>query len=226
MSGTEMAHKRRWLGLILGGLLITGFAAVFIWWQHYKTTPAYSLALLVDAAQRNDSAAFDRIIDMEKVIDNFVPHLAQRATGGLASDLATSLRTQLQSLAPGVMSSVKQLISDEIRKRIDEVAAHSGAKPFLLTALAMPYIVNITKNGDMAKATINTDDYQLELLMERSESGAWRVISMRDDALAARIFNDILKDLPGSGSQLDRAIRKQLRNLPGTLPKLPVLSDK
>lgn len=226
MSGTEMAHKRRWLGLILGGLLITGFAAVFFWWQHYKTTPAYSLALLVDAAQRNDAAAFDRIIDMEKVIDNFVPQLAQRATGGLASGLATSLRTQLESLAPRVMASVKQIVRDEIRKQISELAGSSGARPFFLTALAIPFETNISEKDDTAKVTINTGDHQVELLMERCEGGPWKVVSLRDEALAARIVNEIVKDLPGWGSQLDQEMRKQLRDLPGTLPKLPLFSDK
>lgn len=226
MSGTEMAHKRRWLGLILGGLLITGLAAVFFWWQHYKTTPAYSLALLVDAAQRNDAAAFDRIIDIEKVIDNLVPQLAQRATGGLASGLATSLRTQLESLAPGVMARVKQIVREEIRKQINELAGSSGARPFFLTALAIAFETSISEKDDTAKATIHTGDHQVELLMERREGGPWKVVSLRDDALAARIVNDIVKDLPGSGSQLEQEMRKQLRGLPGTLPNPPLFSDK
>ena len=227
MTNTEKAHKRRWLALILGGLLIIGFAAGFAWWQHYKTTPAYSLALVVDAAQRNDAAAFDRIIDMEKVVDNFTPQVAQAATGGLASELATSLRTQLQSLAPGVMASVKQTIKEEIRKRINELAGSSGARPFFLTALAIRFKANISESNETAKASINTGDHQVELSMERRDGSHWRVISLRDDALAARIASNIVKDLPGSGSQLDKEMRKQLReNLPGTLRKLPLFPDK
>ena len=220
-------HKRRLLPLLLGGLLIAGFAAVFSWWQHYKTTPAYSLALLVDAAQRNDAAALDRIIDMDKVVDNFVPEVAQQATGGYASNVATLLRRQVQSLAPGVMATVKQIIRDEIRQQIQELAAYSAAKPFLLTAIAMPYAVNITENGDTAKATMNTKDHQVELRMERYADGHWRIISLRDDMLAARIVDNIVKALPGTGSQLEQEIRKQLRGkLPVTPPDFPLFSDK
>ena len=224
MSHTEKPHYLRWLALIFGGLLLIGFAAGFFWWQHYKTTPAYSLALVVDAAQRNDGAAFDRLIDMEKVVDNFMPQVAQTAAGGLVSDFARALRTQIQSLAPGVMASVKLTIKEEIRKRINELAGSSSGRPFFLTALAIPFKANISESDGTAKATLNTEGHQVELSMERIDGSHWKVISLRDDALAARIANNIVKDLPGSGSQLDKEMRKQLReNLPGTLPKLPLL---
>jgi hypothetical protein len=231
MEGTHAKgasiRKRRQLPLILGGLVIVGFAAGLIWWQHYKTTPAYSLALLADAAQRNDTAALDRLIDLDKVVDNFVPEVAQKATAGHASDVATLLRGQLQSLAPRVMVSVKQIIKEEIRKQIDDLAGASGARPFLLTALAMPFEANISQSDKTAKATITTGDRQLELIMEPDDAGYWRVISLRDDALAARIVNNIVRDLPASLSPLNQEMRKQLReNLPGKLQKLPLMSDR
>ena len=219
-------HKRRLLPLVFGGLLIGGFAAGFLWWQHYKTTPAYSLALLVDASQRNDAAAFDRIVDMDKVVENFGPQLAQKGAGGFVFDLATSLRTQLETVAPGVMVSVKQIVREEFRKQISEIAGPSGARPFVLTAVAIPFKANISESHDKAKAKMNKGDQQVELFMERSEGGSWKVVSLRDDALAARIFNEIVKGLPRSGSKLDQKMRRQLRDLPGTLPKLPLLSDK
>lgn len=224
MSDTKRSHKLRWVGLFWGGLLLVGFAAGFFWWQHYKTTPAYSLALVVDAAQRNDGAAFDRVVDMDNVVDNFLPQVAQTATGGLAADVAASLRTQLQSLAPGVIASVKQIIKEEIRRRINEVAGSSGARPFFLTALAIPFKANISESNETAKATIDTGDHQVELIMERRDRDDWRVIGLRDEALAARIASNIMKNLPGSGSQLDKEMRKQLQeNLPETLRKLPLL---
>jgi hypothetical protein len=220
-------RKRRRLSLILGGLVIVGFAAGLIWWQHYKTTPAYSLALLADAAQRNDTAALDRLIDLDKVVDNFVPEVAQKATAGHASDVVTLLRGQLQSLAPGVMASVKQIIKEEIRKQIDDLAGVSRARPFLLTALAMPFEASISESDGKAKATIDTGTHQLELFMEPGNAGHWRVISLRDDALAARIVNNIVKDLPASLSPLNQEMGKKLReDLPAKLRRLPLVSDR
>lgn len=227
MSRTKTADKWRWLVLIGGGLLIAGFAAVLSLWQYYKTTPAYSLALLVDAAQRNDAAALDRVIDMEAVVDNFVSQVEQRTAGVPDSDVAASLRTQLQSLAPGVTESVKQIVKEEIRNQINEMAGSTGARPFFLTALAIPFKANIIESGGRAKATISSRGSQAELHMERRSGSHWRVISMRDDALAERIVKNIVKDLPRSGSQVNQELRKQLReNLPGTLPKLPLSGDK
>ena len=213
-------HKLRWLALIFVALLIAGFGVAFFWWQHYKTAPAYSLALLVDAAQRNDAAAFDRVVDMEKVTDNLLPQVMQRAAGGFTSDLATSLGTQLQSLAPGVAASVKQIVKEAIRKWISDLAGPSGSRPFFVTALAVPFRVNITASDSTAKGTMNSGDQQVELLMERGEDGQWRVVSLRDDALATRVVSDILKALPASRS------RQLLENLPGGLPKLPLPGGK
>jgi uncharacterized membrane protein len=221
MIVTTRSHRLRWVSLILAGLLIIGVAAGFFWWQHYKTTPAYSLALLVDTAQRNDGVAFDRLIDMEKVVDNLMPQVAQTATGGLAADLAGGLRTQLQSLAPKVMASVKQSIKEEIRKRINELAGSSGTQLFFLTALAMPFKANISERNGTAKAVINSGNDQVELSMERIDGSHWRIISLRDEGLATRVANNILKDLPGSGSQLDKEMRKQLQENLRKLPLLP-----
>jgi hypothetical protein len=223
MTNTGKTHIRRWLASILIGLFIIAFAAGFAWWQHYKTTPAYSLALLVDAAQRNDAAAFDELIDMDKVVDNFTPQVVDAVTGGVAAELAGSLRVQLQALAPGVLATVKQTIKEEVRKRINELAGSSGARPFLLTALAIRFKVNISESNKTAKATIDTGSDGVELFMERSDDSSWRIISLRDDALATRIARDRVKGLPGLELQLDKEMRKQL---PERLPELPRFRDK
>jgi hypothetical protein len=58
--------------------------------------------------------------------------------------------------------------------------------------------------------------------MERHDGSDWKVISLSDQALAARVVQGIIKNLPQSDSQID----KQLRTLPGTLRKLPLLNAK
>lgn len=219
MSVTYKAPKRRWLWLIPAGLLLAGLVVFFAWWQYFKTTPAYSLALLVDAAQRNDQAAFDRVVDLDQVIDTFIAQAAQGSTMGLTPELVTPVRMQMQSLAPETSAGIKQVVKKEIRTRVNEVAASSGSRPFVLTAVAMPFVADIKQNGDIALVRIND---QVELRMERQDGSDWKVISLRDQALAARVVQGIIKNLPQSNSQID----KQLRTLPGTLQKLPLLNAK
>src|SRR5438876_1256394 len=42
------------IAIILVVVIIGALAGGYFWWRHYQSQPAYSLALLVDAAQRND----------------------------------------------------------------------------------------------------------------------------------------------------------------------------
>jgi hypothetical protein len=219
MSVTYKAPKRRWLWLIPVSLLFVVVVVFFAWWQYFKTTPAYSLALLVDAAQRNDQAAFDRVVDLDQVIDTFIAQAAQGSTMGLTPELVTPVRMQMQSLAPETSAGIKQVVKEEIRTRVNEVAASSGSRPFVLTAVAMPFVADINQNGDIVLVRIND---QVELRMERHDGSDWKVISLRDQALAARVVQGIIKNLPQSDSQID----KQLRTLPGTLRKLPLLNAK
>lgn len=220
--GGPPSRKWRWVFLIIGGLLLVTSTALFVWWQHYQTTPAYTLALLVDAAQQNDGVAFDQIVDMDKVVDNFVSQMGQ-PTGSIPENLAGIVRTRLQSVAPGVMMAVKRTVREQTRKQINEVTSPFSTRPFLLTAVAIPFKADISESADMAKATINSRGSQIELGLQRGEGGRWRVVSLRDDALAARIATQTLKHLPGTASELDGEIQRQLSDLPDTLRKLPVL---
>jgi hypothetical protein len=225
MSVTQKPSRLRWLWLIPVGLLIVGLVVCFVWWQYFKTTPAYTLALLVDAAQQNDRAGFDRVVDLNRVIDNFIAEGAQDSAIGLSTELVTSVRMQLQTLAPETTAGIKESVKEEIQNRINELAGSSGARPFVLTALAMPFVSEINQNVDEAQVKMNRID-EVELLMDRREGSNWKVTSLRDRALAARVVSIIVKNLPRSGSQIEEQLRRQLRGLPETLPKLPLLSDR
>ena len=87
-KGSSIAPRReksRWptvlaiLGFMLVLALVLIAAGTFLWWRHYQTTPAYSLALLVDAAQRNDTARIDQVVDMDKIISNLAATASEKA---------------------------------------------------------------------------------------------------------------------------------------------------
>ncbi len=217
MTITQTSHRRRWLLWVPIGLLIFGVIVFVAWWQYFKTTPSYALALLVDASQQNDRAAFDRVVDLDRVIDNFIAQGSQDSAIGLTSATVTSVRTQLQSLAPEPVAAVKDGVREEIRNRVNELSGSTGARPFLLTALALPFVSEIEQTSESAQVKINRTD-EVQLVMERRQGSDWRVTSLRDQALARRVVSGIVKQLPQSQSEFE----KQLRTLPKNLPQLPL----
>src|SRR5437016_1760179 len=61
------------VGLIAGVFVFIGGIAGYFYWQHLKTTPQYSLALIVDASRRNDQQTTDSLVDIDAVVDDFLP---------------------------------------------------------------------------------------------------------------------------------------------------------
>ena len=211
------------LGLLVVGAVIGGY----FWWQNYKTKPAYSLALLVDAVQRNDTAAFDGIVDTDKIVDNFVPQVTEKAFGRYASALTAPLRSQVETLIPKLLPGVKQKVHEEVVAQVKELSTRAEGKPFILVALGLPYVVDIKQDGDnKASVAVNLKDRPVTLAMERSGE-RWKIVSITDDTLATRIVDSIEKDLPAIGSRLEKEVRKNLKkNLPGGLPNIPLLNDE
>jgi hypothetical protein len=213
--------KRRWLWLIPGALLVVILLVCIAGWLYFKTTPAYALALLVDAAQQSDRAAFIELVDLDQVIDNFVAQTPPAAALGTSTQMVTSVRTQLQSLAPETSATIKMAVQEEIQTRTSELAG--PAQPFFLTALAMPFVSEVKETGDTAHVKINKTD-EVELVMER-RAGRWRVVALQDQALAARVVQGIVKALPRAGS-FEEQMRRQLESLPETIQKLPLINAK
>ncbi|HEX8144012.1 MAG TPA: hypothetical protein VF553_15540 [Pyrinomonadaceae bacterium] len=206
------------LGVLLAGLVAGGY----FWWQSYKTTPAYTLALLVDASQRNDQAVFDQIVDTNKIVENFVPQVTEKAIGRYASALTAPLRKQVEQLVPKLLPGVKQQVRDEVTRHVKQLSERAGNWPFPIVALGVPYVVEIKEQGDTATVDVNLKDRPVQLTMQRNGE-QWKIVAVKDDALAARIVDDIAKNLPAIGSELEREIR---RNLPAGVPDIPLLNGQ
>src|SRR6266478_3556192 len=66
------------IAIVLVVVIVGALAGGYFWWRHYQTQPAYALALLVDAAQRNDGAEIDRLLDLDKITTDFVSQVKAR----------------------------------------------------------------------------------------------------------------------------------------------------
>ena len=195
---------RRWpkvvaaLGLILVLGVVLAAAGGFLWWRHYRTTPAYSLALLVDAVQRNDVTVVNEIVDIDKIVDSMAAEVTERSVARYGGTLSPQQRRRVEALVPSLLPGVKQNVRASLVKRLQEISAESEPRPFIVLAIGLPYLVKITTEGDSARAIAPVKDREIELTLQRNGE-RWKVAALKDDTVAPRIVDDIIKDFPAIG---------------------------
>ena len=195
------------IAVLLILIVVAVAAGGYFWWQHYQTQPAYSLALLVDAAQRNDAPEMDRLLDMDKITNGFISQVRQRVPG--SSALPAAAEQLIQTLSP----KLKPTVRDELIREVQRLTAPAAGKPFPLVAIAVPYFVNIKQDGKTATAETKAQDEQIKLKMQADASGHWQIVAVEDDKLANLIAESVKKDLPKSVSQWQDELERQLKRL-------------
>jgi len=202
---TSTRKPRRWLRVlaILGGLMFAIVAVTvvlgFLWWRHYQTTPAYTLTLLVDAAQRNDPAEFQKRINDDEIAKNMVASVSQKAATRYGLAMNGSVQAQIDKLVPSMLPRLKETIHDEVVKEIKDFASKSEPQPFILLLFGVPRLVSVTTEGDTANVKVPLGDRTIELTMQR-DADRWNVTEFKDDVLVQRIVDNVMKDLPAIGS--------------------------
>src|SRR5882724_10186108 len=192
------------IAIILVVVIIGALAGGYFWWRHYQSQPAYSLALLVDAAQRNDGAEIDLLLDMDKITTDFVKQVKARVPG------SSLLPAQIeQTLTPKLNPTVR----DELIKEVQRLTERAKGKPFPLVALAVPYLVDIKQDGSAATAEMKLQDEQIKLTMQTDAAGRWQTVAIQDDKLADIIADNVKKNLPKSPAQWQDALEKELKGL-------------
>lgn len=197
-------RRRRWPKVLatLMVLIVLGIAGLavggYFWWRNFQTSPEYSLALLVDAAQKNDMVAVQKQIDDEAIAKNLITEVSQKASSRYGLAMNAGLQQQIDTMVPTLLPRLKDTIQAEVAKEIKEFASKSEPKPFILVALAIPRLVTITREGDNAKVTAPLPDRTVELGMTRS-GDSWKVTGFKDDQLTQRVVDSVMQDLPAIG---------------------------
>jgi len=186
----------------MGVVLVVILAAIvggFFGWRYYQSTPAYTLTLMIDAAQRNDLAEFQKRIDDDEIAKNMLASVSQKAAGRYGFALTSSIQQRIDTVMPNLLPGLKQTIQDEVVKEIKEFASKSEPRPFIFLVVTVPSLVKVTKDGDTAKATAALKDRMIELTMRR-DADRWKVIDFKDDVVVQRVVDSVMKDLPPIGS--------------------------
>jgi len=208
--------SRRWpkilaifLILIFVGVLAAAVGG-FLYWRHYQTTPAYSLALIIDAAQRNDMASFQKQIDDDAIAKNLIDEVNKKAQERYGIALSPALQKQIDTMMPTLVPRLKETIHEEVAKEIKEFASKSEPKPFIVVAFAVPTLMTITTEGDKSRATAALPNRTIELGLQR-DGDLWKVTEFKDDVLLQRVVDSVMKDLPAIGGDFANQFLKQLK---------------
>jgi hypothetical protein len=215
--------RRRWLR-VLAILALLGLIGVvgagvggFLWWRHYQSTPAYAATLLVDAAQRNDVAAFEKLINDDEVAKNMVASVSQKAAARYGYALNSSVQQRIDGLMPTLLPQLKQTIHAEVVKELQDLAAKSEPRPFILLVVTVPRLMTVTTEGDTAKVKAPLSERTIEFTMQR-DAERWKVTEFNDDVLVQRVVDNVMKELPAIGAVdansplLKKSQRKSRRN--------------
>ena len=166
--------------------LLIGIIIGYFYWQNVKFQPSYSLALLVDAAQRNDQKTIDQVLDTDAVIDNFVPQVAEKAIEiyGRGSSPQDILR--IQQLATPYLPEIKEGARKQVPGLIREKTKPFEQFPTWAIAIGASRYLDIRIEGDTAYIKSKIPDQPLDLTMKR-KGEFWQIYIVRDDALARRL---------------------------------------
>ena len=191
------------LVLIVGGLAAGGY----FWWRNYQSSPSYSLALLVDGTQRNDAQAIDSILDTDKIATDFVSQIRARVPA------ATLWASQVDLAKMSSSAKVKETLRDQLVKELQRLTDVAAGKPFVIIALAVPRFADIKQENNVAHATVNLKDEQIQLTMVQT-GDRWRVTAVQDEKLARMLAQAMVNSMPMNGGHIQDELQRQLNNLP------------
>ena len=187
-------------------LALAAIAGAYSWYQSYKKSPTYSLALLVDAARRNDRQAVDQFVDADQMTHSLVPQVVAKVSAqGVpqgAAQVPASVRRYVEAnagvLIPGAREQVRDALVAGVRRGL---ASHADSYPFFLTALGARFAADETRvEGDVGVVSFKSNSQPVALGLQRDAAGErWRVISVQSDELATRIADNLSRGLPALG---------------------------
>lgn len=183
-------------GVVLLAALVAGGVAGFFYWRHLKQTPQYSLALLVDAARRDDQKTIDALVDTDAIVDDFVPQITDKAIELYGRGVAPSTIEKLSQLVAPLLPALKERAKNELPALIRDKTRKFDNVPFWAVAIGAEKYLTITRDGDTARIESKAPNKPLNLLLKRN-GDRWRVVAVRDENLSRRIAEKIGQELIG-----------------------------
>ncbi|MEO8041042.1 MAG: hypothetical protein ABI646_00410 [Acidobacteriota bacterium] len=197
-SGAASPAKPRKLVLrifgVLAAIFIFGFVGGYLYWQSFKNTPQYSLALLVDAARRNDQAEVDHFVAVDSIVDEFMPQITGKAVEIYGRGLPPQTIARVARVATPVMPALKERARVQLPNLIRKKTKRFESVPFAALVLGAGRYLDIKENGDTATVRSKLPEHSFEVRMQRSGS-EWKIVGVRDEALATEIAQKVGQEI-------------------------------
>jgi hypothetical protein len=189
----ERGKRRKILKIVAGAVLVllaAGGIAGYFYWRNLKKTPQYSLALLVDAARREDQKTIDEVINTNAVVDDFLPQITGKAIELYGRGLPPETISRISLIAQPVMPAIKERARDALPKMIRDKTAKFQNIPFWAMAAGAERYLEIRIEGDIAYVKSKVPDRPLEVTMRRNGE-KWQIVGVKDEELATRIAEKV-----------------------------------
>jgi len=202
-------------GLTVLVVTIIAGAAAFLYWQHLKTTPQYALASIVEAARTDDRAEIERLIDVDSVVEDFVPQVTEKAVELYGRGIDPEVVRRAAKIAEPVMPAIKERARAELPGAIRRQLTEFDNFPFAALVIGADTYFDIGVEGGTAVVRSKLPDHSFEVRMRR-EGGQWAISAVRDDELAhliaQRIGQEIMSIAVNGGTKGSGSLRS-IKNL-------------
>ena len=210
------------LGILTVFILLIGAVGSYLYWQSVKRTPQYSLALLVDAARRNDKETVSQIIDTEQVVNNFIPQISDKAVELYGRNIPPPIIAKMMQLITPFIPAIKDKAKDELPQMIREKTEKFSNVPYWMIALFADRGLEIKIDGENAQVKSKVPDRPLELTMKR-DGERWKVVGIKDEKLAHKVAEKVgqqLIALVAKGNLRDAEKQLKVENLGNIVKEL------
>ncbi len=179
--------------VILFVSMIAGVGGYF-YWKNLKKTPQYSLALLVDAARRDDKAAINDLVDTNAVVEDFVPQITDKAIELYGRNVPPQTIARVAQVAAPIMSAIKERARAEIPGLIRGKTKKFESVPFWAIALGAGRVLDVVQERDKSIIKSKLQDRPLEIILKKN-GDQWQVVGIKDEELSRSVAEKIGQQL-------------------------------
>jgi hypothetical protein len=181
--------------VVLGLVLVAGISAI-VYYQGLKKTPQYSLALLIDAAKRDDKTEIATLVDIDAVVEDFLPQITNKAVELYGRGQPPEVLKKVARLALPLLPAVKERARAELPRVIRERTKKFGSVPFFAMVMGADKYLDIAVDGETAVVKSKLPEHQFEVKMKRS-GDRWKMAT----AIARKVGQEIMAVAVGGGKK-------------------------